>query len=122
MEESDEVILRKFRDNFQNEYYRNQNSNKDFWLADYDNSSLNQRLKFWFIEIVRYEYMMGGEFNSNSIEERANLITQAIKDKDKKHNLVLKALYEKLKNNALQVDEISQYFAEKIKEYGGLDL
>jgi len=66
--------------------------------------------------------MVHGEFKATSIFDKAKFLVKAIKNKDSESKLIFESLYEKLLDNHLQVEEISQYMAKQIKELSLLNI
>lgn len=110
------------RDRLNKEQYAGLDIDFRFWNEFYNSKmDLEERIRFWETEIMRYEYMVHGEYDHESIQSTAKLFVQALQVRDSESGHILKYLYNKLLDNKItQVSEIGHEFARRIKEFTGI--
>ncbi len=114
--EEEVEILHSMLENIDNEYVLNKKNDNKFWTTIYKKLSLVKRKVMWLIKLERYEYMVHGEFDENSVEREVQLLIQVIKDKDDNSRELLSILHNELLQRPLQNEEISKYMANRLKE------
>ncbi|TQV86034.1 hypothetical protein FKG94_00295 [Exilibacterium tricleocarpae] len=114
-QEVESTIVRIFLEAINNEFFRGDSIEDSFWLNHYDGLSINQRSYLWWVRILRYEHMVHGLFDQESLEREVLFLHRAISEKDKESDKIFKCLVDNLKRTPLQNIEISQFIEAKLQ-------
>jgi hypothetical protein len=87
-----------------------------FWANIYSSIPVLERKHFWWIKFGELEHRIHGELHKDAVEHEIDLILSVLRDKDEDCKAITLYLYDRLINNMLQIDEVSQYAACKLKE------
>jgi hypothetical protein len=79
-------------------------------------TALEKRCDLWWKRILRYEHMVHGEFNQESIEREVSFLYKAINKKDNEGHKIIASLSEKLKHFPLQNMEMSKFMTRKLHD------
>jgi hypothetical protein len=115
-QEEDQKITGLFFENINNEFFRGEPCDDNFWKNVYQKLPVENRCDLWWMKIMRYEHMVHGEFNQESIEREVSFLHKAISEKDSEGQKIIDSLSKKLKYTGLQNEEISDFMAQRLHE------
>lgn len=115
-EEVPPIVDRLFIEKINEEFFRGEPSDEDFWKNQYQKLPVDKRCDLWWMRIMRYEHMIHGKFNAESVEMEVLFLINALRKKDSEYHKLLNCLIYRLRETPLQNTSISQLMFKKLQE------